>query len=200
MDVPSKNLPWLQWVLGVAGIGLGIAAASLMFSHRTPAVTPHLSSAVPPAVYVQHEGGALRLHWNPAVRASSGVMWIQDGARETRLDLNANELRSGVASYWPESREVTFRLQLDDGPASTIRASADAPPPAPPPMTEKPRRNRSAVKEWKVACRGPVDVEDDAAPKRSRLSRVAGRFRCCAGFESINECPVRLIESLNSRT
>jgi hypothetical protein len=105
------------------------------------------------------------------------VIWIQDGARETRLDLNANELRSGVASYWPESREVTFRLQLDGGPAGSIRASADTPtPPAPAVTPEKPQRPHSIAKEVKVARRDAVEVDDNAQAKRSRLSRVAGKI------------------------
>jgi hypothetical protein len=105
------------------------------------------------------------------------VISIQDGARETRLDLNANELRSGVASYWPESREVTFSLQLDGGPASTIRASADTPTPAAPAVApEKPRRTHSIAKEVKVGRRDAVEVDADAPPKRSRLSRVAGKI------------------------
>jgi len=176
MDVPSKNRPWLQWVLGVAGILMGIAAASLTFGHRTPAAPPQRSSTAPMALYVQHDGGALRLHWDPAVHARSGVIWIQDSAHETRLDLNADELRSGVASYWPESREVTFRLQLDGGPASSIRASADEPPPPPAAAPEKPRRKHSVAKEVKLARREAVEADDDAPPKRSRLSRVAGKI------------------------
>ena len=177
MDMPPKKRGWLQWVLGGAGILMGVAAASLIFGHRTPAPLPKPHATATPALYVQHDSGALRLHWDPAVHANRGVIWIQDGARETRLDLNTQELRSGVASYWPESREVTFRLQLDDGPAGTIRASADPPPAATPAaVTEKARPKRAVTKRVKFGRRDRVEIDDDPPVKRSRLSRVAGKI------------------------
>jgi hypothetical protein len=176
MDTRRKDRRWLQWVLGAAGILMGVAAASLMFGHRaqTPLPAPHQTA--PTALYVQHDGGALRLHWDPAVRANSRIIWIQDGPRETRLDLNADELRSGVASYWPESREVIFRLQLDGGPAGTIQAPAEAPPAVK--TAEKPRPRRPAAKPVKVASADRVvDGDDDDQPvKRSRFSRVTGKI------------------------
>src|SRR6476659_5171700 len=177
MDTPPKDRRWLQWVLGAAGILMGGAAAALTFGHRAPTAMPPSHGTAPTALYVQHEGGALRLHWDPAVHASTGVIWIQDGARETRLDMNADELRSGVASYWPESREVTFRLQLDGGPAGTIRASADAPSEtSKTAAAEKVRPKRPVTKPVKVASSEGVGVDGERPVKRSRLSRVAGKL------------------------
>lgn len=177
MDAPAKHRAWRQWILGAVGLLMGVAAASLAVHHRAPAPSPQIHSDAPAVLYVQHDGSALRLHWDPAVHADSGIIWIQDGARETRLDLNANELRSGVASYWPESHEVTFRLQLDGGPAATIRASADAPPPpAPAVVSEKPPRKRSGPKAMRVAAREAADAGEVPPSKRSRLSRVAGKI------------------------
>ena len=177
METPPKDRRWIQWVLGAAGILMGIAAASLTFGHRAPIPAPAPHAAEPVALYVQHDGGALRLHWDPAVHANSGVIFIQDGARETRLDLNADELRAGVASYWPESREVTFRLQLAGGPTGTIRAPAEAPPDTvQAAIVEKPRPKRSMARPGKVAAPEHVEVVDDRPPKRSRLSRVAAKI------------------------
>ena len=177
MDTPPKDRRWLQWVLGAVGILMGVAAAALIFGHRAPTTLPTSQGTAPTALYVQHDGGALQLHWDPAVQANTGVLWIQDGARETRLDLNADELRSGVASYWPESREVTFRLQLDGGAAGTIRAPSDTP--SQPPQAaaaEKPRPKPSVAKPVKVASSERVDADDEPSVKRSRLSRVAEKI------------------------
>src|SRR3954453_14262357 len=115
MDTPPKNRRWLQWVLGAAGILMGVAAAALFVGHRAPTRLPPSQGTAPTALYVQHEGGALRLHWDPAVHASTGIIWIQDGARETRLDLNADELRSGLSSYWPSAGDGTFTPQPAGG-------------------------------------------------------------------------------------
>src|SRR5437763_16604554 len=81
MGTPPKDRRWLQWVLGAAGILLGVAAAALIFGHRAPAPLPPSHGTAPTALYVQHDGGARRLHWDPAVHAKTGVIWIQDCAR-----------------------------------------------------------------------------------------------------------------------
>jgi len=77
---------------------------------------------------VQHDGTALRLHWNPdseAVRqAGRGALLIADGPRQSRLDLTPADLRAGVASYWPESPRVDFKLELDGAPAGEVEAPA----------------------------------------------------------------------------
>ena len=176
MEAPPKRRAWLQWVLGATGLLMGIAAASIAFRDRSPAPPPRPHSTAATALYVQHEGGALRLHWDPAVRANTGVILIQDGSRESRLDLNANELRAGVASYWPESKEVTFRLQLDGGDAGSIRATADTPSPKPSAFAEKPHAKPAVAKPVKLPRREPADDDDDPPVKRSRLSRVAGKI------------------------
>jgi hypothetical protein len=77
-------------------------------------------------LYVQRDGAALRLHWNPQAARRSGILYITDGSHQSRLSLNAQDVRSGMATYWPESKEVTFRLELDGAAAGTIRTSAVA--------------------------------------------------------------------------
>src|ERR1043166_317303 len=121
MGTPPKVRRWIQWVLGAAGILMGVAAAALTFGHRAPApVPPQPRSTAPTALYVQHDGGALRLHWDPAVQANSGAR---------------------------------CRLQLEGGPAGTIRASADAEAaPVHAAAINKPAAKRSAVKPVKVAA------------------------------------------------
>jgi hypothetical protein len=182
MDEPSKERSSGQWLLAGAGLLLGVAAAYLAFHTRPPATAPlpPSRSTATTALYVQHDGGALRLHWDPGVRANSGVIRIRDGARESRLDLNAGELRSGVASYWPESKEVTFQMELDGAVVGAIRAPAAPPSPAsrPAPVAEKPRPKRIAAKPVKLTPRERDDPDDevDSAPKRSRWNRVTGKI------------------------
>ena len=107
------------------------------------------------------------------------------GSGLQRMGVRRGDLVAWLGSNHPAFLESLFACGLVGAalapvnhrlPASTIRASADAPPPALPAVAEKPRHKPSAVKELKVARRDPVDVDDDAPPRRSRLSRVAGKI------------------------
>jgi hypothetical protein len=124
-EVSSKR----QWILAAVGILMIAAAVRIAIGSRTPAESaapPVRSDAPPLALYVQHDGPALRLHWNPDAdavrRAASGALLITDGQRQSRLDLAPAELTAGLASYWPESRAVDFRLELDGVVAGQLQA------------------------------------------------------------------------------
>ena len=177
-----KRRGWTQWALGGAGLVLGVASAYLILQSqsRPTAAPPQPRSTVSTALYIQHDGGALRLHWDPGVRATTGAIRIHDGARESRLDLNAAELRSGVASYWPESSEVTFQMELDGTVVGAIRAPATAVSrPHPVQVEEKPRAKKAVARPVKLAARDPEDEPDDVepeSPKRSRWSKVTGKI------------------------
>jgi hypothetical protein len=130
----------------------------------------------------------MRLHWNaesPDVRAAQrGALLINDGKRESRLELTPRDLRAGVASYWPESKEVSFHLELDGGQAGFhleldggqagfVRASA--PPQDRPSPFEvakaPPRRKAYAVKRVQ-----PVVEEAKAERRESGFSRAVGKI------------------------
>ena len=189
MGEPAPTRWWIQWVLGGAGLFM-LAAAAAMVLHQSAPIGKIQAPAKPrsaqaTALYVQHDGPALDLHWNPdapAVRAARrGVLAIADGGRESKLELNPHELSSGVASYRPQSGEVTFRLELDGDPAGVIRASAapEEPRPSPFPPVEKPPAIRTGGQPLKLAPPEPSaepEVEDPPPPKRSRWSRVAGKI------------------------
>jgi hypothetical protein len=193
--------------MAAAGLIMIAIAAAIVLRQRAPSSPPPIvripdESSI--ALSVQHDGAALRLRWNPeaaAIRAATaGVLSISDGVRQSRLDLNAQDLRSGVASYWPESREVTFRLALNNDAAGTIRASADAPaaerpsPFEPKASTAAPRASRRAPEDAeddppsaqppaRTIARERTEAVDDAdrdseepAPKPSRWRRLAGKI------------------------
>jgi hypothetical protein len=126
----DERTPVKQWVLAAAGLLMVIAAVILVLRERAPAPTAQAAPSTRTSLYVQRDGGAMRLHWNPAspdVRAAQrGAIVINDGPRESRLELTPQELRAGMASYWPESKEVAFRFELDGGQAGSVRAPAPA--------------------------------------------------------------------------
>jgi hypothetical protein len=164
-----------QWIMAVTGVVLIALAGWMLLHRRAPrASVQPVRAANPSAVglYVQHDGPALRLRWNPdtaAIRdAQGGVLSIVDGARQSRLELQPQDLRAGVASYWPESRDVTFRLTLDGDAAGEIRASADAPPEARPSPFDSGQTTREKTRvAARSAARSSADAEsgeDDPPP------------------------------------
>ncbi len=155
-----------------------IAAAAWMVLHeRAPVPTTQAAPSGRTALYVQREGAAMQLHWNPDspdVRtAQRGAILISDGKRESRLELTPRDLRAGVASYWPESKEVSFHLELDGGQAGFVRAAAPAQD-RPSPFEaakEPPRRKAHAVKRVQ-----PVVEEAKAEKRESGFSRAVGKI------------------------
>jgi hypothetical protein len=145
--------------LGMALRGRGPAPA--------PAARPVLSGRT--SLHVQHEGQALKLHWNagsPDVRgAQRGAVVIQDGGRESRLELSGRELRAGVASYWPESRDVGFRLELDGAQAGAVRTTAQVQERKPSPFSspQPPRKRGVPIKKVQAT---PAPVYEVEEPKR----------------------------------
>ena len=138
-----------------------------------PATEPHV------ALEVQRHGRALRLMWDrnsPVVRsATHGMLYIIDGSHNSQLDLDQHELGSGLVSYWPETQDVNFRLEVfsptqssDDsirvvgGTPSSAKtpaaaASSDSEPepasqtaatkPVPPPQTQAPGSQAGADRQ-----------------------------------------------------
>jgi hypothetical protein len=167
-----------QWALAIAGLAMIAAAAVFVLRGRsTPAPAAPRTEIASPLLYVQRDGPALRLHWKgdaPEVQsAKGGALVVTDGGHESRMELRPEELRSGVGSWWPESRDVTFRLELDGAPAGSMRASVS--PPEAKPSAFQPsaqaRKKGSAVKKLQ-----PV-VEPVEAPKRgSRVGRAFGKI------------------------
>jgi hypothetical protein len=181
----GEGTPVRQWILAVAGILMIVAAgaialrggASLHSANPAPAVRP-----APTPVYVQHAGQALQFHWDPnapAVRAArKGALIIADGARESRLDLAPRDLRSGLASYRPDSPEVTFRLELDGAPAGSVRTPAvvadDRPSPFDAPS--RPRKHAAPVSHIdSQPAVGPVYVADSSRHE-SGFGRALGKI------------------------
>ena len=166
-----------QWTLVAAGVAMMIAALWIVLrgEHAT-APTPRSAAAPSTALRIERQGEMMRLRWNPQapdVRASkTGAIVIHDGKRESRMDLTPAELRAGAASYWPESKEVSFHLELDGGQAGFVRAAAlSQDRPSPFEVKEPPRRKPHPIK------RVQPTVVATAEPKReSGFGRVIGKI------------------------
>lgn len=164
-----------QWVLAGAGLLMVTAAVVLVLRERAPAPTAQEAAPSPrTSLYLQRDGAAWQLHWNPNspdVRsAKRGAIVIRDGKRESRLELNPRDLRAGVASYWPESQEVAFDVELDGAPAGSVRAPApvvEERRPSPFASAESPRKKGYPIRR----------VQAEPAPEVERAKRESGWSR-----------------------
>jgi hypothetical protein len=134
-----------------------------------PVAPPPVQAAGSTPLQIRHEGAALKVHWNPASAdlrmARRGAIVIQDGGRESRLELSGRDLQAGVASYWPESRDVVFRLELDGAQSGAVRTTAQVQERKPSPFatTQPPRKPSVPIKRVQPAP-APMYVAED--PKR----------------------------------
>ncbi|HWD00042.1 MAG TPA: energy transducer TonB [Candidatus Sulfopaludibacter sp.] len=124
---PSKP-PVSPWLVGTLAVLTGGAAGILLVHHPQPQPTPApapvtVATAPAPApapdhvpLRVEPDGTALRLVWDshaPAIQAAdSATLDINDGRHNSTLHLDTRELSSGMVSYWPETKDVSFRLQV----------------------------------------------------------------------------------------
>ncbi|SPF54565.1 hypothetical protein SBA4_6480008 [Candidatus Sulfopaludibacter sp. SbA4] len=150
----------------------GCETAAIVHYLRKPAVmasTEAVSTPVPVAapvapppqrhvtLNVERNGQSLRLKWDrnaAAVReATHAILHIEDGTHQSQLDLDSTLLDSGLLSYWPETRNVAFRMELFT-PGRTVTESVRATNVTPP----QSRRHASS--------QGDADrsEDDDARP------------------------------------
>jgi hypothetical protein len=192
--------PVSKWLVGSLAVLLGGVAGALVVRHAhselpTVAVAPPQKS-VPPAVEpqsrdhinlsVQTDGSALRLVWDQhasAIRnADRAILEITDGNHLSKLNLGSRELGSGMVSYWPETKDVSFRLQvLGNGHQTddSIRAVGGqlAPLPAVPveaaSKPAEPAKPVTLAKAPVVQAPPPPVVNLAPAPTQGEASRAA---------------------------
>jgi hypothetical protein len=119
-----------------------IAAAAIVTLTLLVAVLTRHDSSRPPGPFpigldVRHDGGALRLVWDreaPVVRrATRAEVWIGDGGRESKLDLDPVQLAGGSIVYWPHTNDVNFRMEVFSPAARGLESvrAVGTPQPAP---------------------------------------------------------------------
>jgi hypothetical protein len=69
------------------------------------------------------EDGRLRVYWDRASRpirnAERAVLYIEDGALRSRVELTGLQLDRSTVLYWPETDRVGFRLEVYHGNLSS---------------------------------------------------------------------------------
>jgi len=166
----------------VAGAALGVVLWTRLADEPAAAEPPRIASSDQVALNVRHDGRALRLNWDrnaPAIRdATHAILHIDDGNHRSEMNLDPQSLASGTASYWPESREVRFRLEVF-APGRVTSGSIQAPGVAaetkPSPfVTPAPPKRHPKI----VALNRPEPEPEPvvAPPKPSKVSRFFGKI------------------------
>ncbi len=120
------------WIAAAAIVTLTLLLAVVMRQD-----SPRSAGPVPLGLDVRHDGGALRLVWNreaPVVRgATRAEVWIGDGGRESKLDLDPIQLAGGSIVYWPRTGDVSFRMEVFSPGARGLESvrAVGTPQPAP---------------------------------------------------------------------
>jgi hypothetical protein len=109
-----------------------MGVADLILLRRHPVSPRPHTIAEDIGLHVDADGERMRVQWNRASRpirnADHAILFIADGAEDSRLELTGRQLDSSSVLYWPESEEATFRLEVYRGSQSSSDSVALALP------------------------------------------------------------------------
>lgn len=109
-----------DWAVPAALCGVLALGAADLFMMRHHPVTPHSRVAAEGVgLFADTDGEVLRVQWNrqsrPILNAERAILHIEDGSAQSQLDLTGRQLDRSMVRYWPESDQVTFRLEVYRG-------------------------------------------------------------------------------------
>ena len=118
-----------RWVLPAAlGGVLAIAGADAILMQRHPVSVRPRAMAEKIGLRADAEGEGMRVQWSrgsrPVRNADHAILFIEDGATRSQLDLTGRQLDNSSVMYWPESERVTFRLEVYRGSHSSSESAA----------------------------------------------------------------------------
>lgn len=122
-----------RWALPAAiGGVLAIAGADAILMQRRPVSVRPRATAEKIGLRADAEGEGLRVQWDrgsrPVRNADHAILFIEDGADRSQLDLTGRQLDSSSIMYWPESERGAFRLEVYRGSLSSSESAAFALP------------------------------------------------------------------------
>jgi hypothetical protein len=118
-----------RWALPAAlGGVLAIGAADLVLMQRHPVSLRPRAIAEKIGLHADAEGNGMRVEWDrgsrPVRNADHAILFIEDGANQSQLDLTGRQLDSSTVMYWPASERVNFRLEVYRGGLSSSDSTA----------------------------------------------------------------------------
>ena|ERR1022692_4574739 len=106
-----------RWALiSVLAVVVAIVAAdAVLMRHRPVSADPR---AIPEQIglHADADEEGVVVQWDrrsrPIVNADRAILYIEDGSLQSQLDLTGRQLDGSSARYWPETRQVNFRLEV----------------------------------------------------------------------------------------
>lgn len=112
------------------------------------------------SMQAESKPGVVRLSWNPRSKVLSNgqgaVVWIADGAEESKLELTPEQVRAGSIEYKPSGNDINFRMEVGQFTESLRVHGAD-------PGESRTRQAEVTIPEPKA----PAVVRNEPKPKRS---------------------------------
>ena len=177
---PDPALRWRRWA-AVAACAIILTVAPLLLKSKNSSGTPFNMLSM----RAETASGTLRLRWNPQSRAlaagQGAILWIADGAEESKLELTSDQVRAGLIEYRPSGEDVNFRMQVGEFTES-LRVHGAIP--AQTPVQEAAVVQQQPEVSPEVSDFQPPPRAADSEPKRSRRSRsvaVASRTQPSPG-------------------
>jgi hypothetical protein len=125
-----------RWALPAALCGvLAIAGADVILMRHHPLAARPQPIPEQIGLHADAEGAGVRVDWDRASRpvrnADHAVLYIEDGASQSHVDLTGRQLDGSSVLYSPESESVIFRLEVYRGTQSSTESAAFALPQGP---------------------------------------------------------------------
>jgi hypothetical protein len=179
---PKRRSPF-RFLIPVGAVLAGMVAGAALYDrfHQPGFVPVNAVAARPPAsapdrrphvpLKVQRDGASIRLLWDrnsvAIPKGAKAILYINDGEHQSQLKLDPKEVRSGLVSYWPETDDVTFRLEVlapDHTADGAIRVVRGVPVPVAAGPRQTPPASEPAAPPATVAAAPPASAPPPAAP------------------------------------
>jgi TonB family protein len=167
VEIPVPPAPqrdrWGYWAAsGAVAVALMVAPFLVRSSGSTGSPFNMLS------MRAETQPGILRLRWDPNSQvlnsADTAIIWIADGADESKLELTRDQIRSGMIDYRPASSDVNFRMEVGKfteslrvaglEPAGASTAGVSPAVESAPPELQAPTRTERARRKQMAAAAG----------------------------------------------
>lgn len=180
-------------IVAAGALALVLAEAFWLRTPHEPLVPLSKAAGTGLQLQVERKGRSLDLLWDRNLesvqQSNHAILQINDGIHHSKLDLNSAELSAGRLVYWPETDNVTFRLEVDapsgktaaaiQSPAAPVQTADHSEPPGrkPSPFAARHRLQKVAVQPASDPDLTPQPTAPQTArPARSFLGRLARRI------------------------
>jgi hypothetical protein len=172
-----REFPWRLLLAIGAVLVIVIAAGAAVYRYLQPP-----AAAGPFSFEAVDANGQLRIHWDQSAKAvreaTRGVLEIKDGARTSKLDLDAAQVHNGGVTYTRQSDDVELRLIVyqPSGTSLTRLSHFIGPPPPASDELQALREERNRLSAEVATLQNALQAERGKSSKLERENRLRDRL------------------------